>query len=483
MKRRMAKLAALTGILSMPIYAQATRAQDTAPNAVSVQQEFAEILKQGDLDQAKAFVASKAEADPKSNDVLTLRQRLASMMLQKGDNQGAQEQMQQVIAVRMEQIDQPGAAMQLVGALTMTDSIMRRAGNEDGASDLIEQVSTVLTKKAAGDKVTPFHQALAQLIRMKAQKLSMAGKENEALALLEGSLAEAEKLFAGDQDSSEAASNVVAAYQGLLMQVEGERQRDLFQKMKAFTELQMKAKPDNIPLLSGYLTGFNVYANRIFRDDPYYVEKLLEDVKLFVQTAKDANADAAPQIDNLSKMLDRLGGSVESAKKLIELIGKPAPKIDAEYWVRTEPATQDELKGKVVLLDFWAVWCGPCIATFPHLKHLDQEYGPQGLKILGVTRKYNYSWNEEAKRAVRAEDEVSIEDELSMLDKFMASHELTHGTIVSPEMSEMQKEYGVTGIPHAVLIDKSGNVRLIKVGSTEKNAQEIEAMIQKLIAE
>ena len=65
----------------------------------------------------------------------------------------------------------------------------------------------------------------------------------------------------------------------------------------------------------------------------------------------------------------------------------------------------------------------------------------------------------------------------------MSHHELHHATIITPKSSEMQKEFGVTGIPHAVLIDRQGNIRMIKVGSGPTNSQALQEMIEQLVAE
>jgi hypothetical protein len=72
---------------------------------------------------------------------------------------------------------------------------------------------------------------------------------------------------------------------------------------------------------------------------------------------------------------------------------------------------------------------------------------------------------------------------MAMLEKFIAKHELTHRTMLTPENSKMQSEYLVTGIPHVALLDKQGMVRLVKIGSGSKNAEEIEAMVKTLLEE
>ncbi len=162
------------------------------------------------------------------------------------------------------------------------------------------------------------------------------------------------------------------------------------------------------------------------------------------------------------------------------LIGQPAPEFEIEAVVNMPRQTLADLKGKVVLIDFWAVWCGPCIATFPHLRDWKKEYGDKGLVIVGVTRQYKYKWDKDLGKQV-ADKEATLEQELEMLDEFRKVHELEHGFVVTPKDSDYNSKFGVTGIPQAVLVDQEGKIQLIRVGSGEKNAHDLEEKIKSLL--
>jgi len=169
------------------------------------------------------------------------------------------------------------------------------------------------------------------------------------------------------------------------------------------------------------------------------------------------------------------------------LIGKAAPEITGDHILNGKTKKLSDLKGKVVLLDFWAVWCGPCIATFPHLKKMSKEHGPDGLEILGVTTYYEvFGFDKTKKSLTRLKDEkLSKADEQQMLEDFTGHHKLTHQlmTVSKAEWGASGKAYGVRGIPQVVVIDRKGAVRMIKVGSGPANAKAVEEQIVELLKE
>ena len=149
-----------------------------------------------------------------------------------------------------------------------------------------------------------------------------------------------------------------------------------------------------------------------------------------------------------------------------------APEIVAAEWIDQKPVKLSDLRGRVVLLDFWATWCGPCLVTFPKLKSWHEKYKDKGLVILGLT---TYSGEVRGHRMTRAE-------ELAFLRKFKKKYDLPYGFVIADTITN-DLNYGVLSIPAGFLIDRRGVVRHISLGASEQEAETLATMIKKLLDE
>ena len=152
-------------------------------------------------------------------------------------------------------------------------------------------------------------------------------------------------------------------------------------------------------------------------------------------------------------------------------MGAP-PEIIGSVWIDQKPITLADLRGQVVLLDFWAHWCGPCQYVFPKLQRWHESYKDQGLVILGLT---NYFGRANGKA-------VTATEELAYLRDFKKRNRLPYGFVVA-DTSVNDLNYAVSAIPVSFLIDRSGKVRFIAVGANEQDTTALGEKIKELIAE
>jgi thiol-disulfide isomerase/thioredoxin len=152
------------------------------------------------------------------------------------------------------------------------------------------------------------------------------------------------------------------------------------------------------------------------------------------------------------------GGRVQvrDRARQLALIGREAPEISVNEWINGEAITLASLRGRVVLLEFWATWCKPCHEMFPKLKKLDEENRARGLETLALTRHYLAS----------RDTASSLAEELELMRSIVKQHDLKFRVGVASD-ERTQELYGATGLPTLALIDRTGVVRYAHFGGGE----------------
>jgi thiol-disulfide isomerase/thioredoxin len=236
--------------------------------------------------------------------------------------------------------------------------------------------------------------------------------------------------------------------------------------------------------LSRYVNSAVRSAQRLAGRQPSEAVKRFQLAKAAVKRIPPGidDADAGREIDRVRRIVAQAEERLARILKHEELIGAKAAPLKVEHWVSGAPLAAGDLQGKVVLLDFFAVWCRPNIEAFPELARWRAKYGEKGLVIVGLTKYYNYQWDERTQSPRKASGEVPPQTEREMLQRFAKHHELTHsvGTQADAELLDF---YGVTAVPQIVVIDQEGVIRMIRTGGRSENVPEVAALLERLLGE
>ncbi|RMF44848.1 MAG: hypothetical protein D6753_01505 [Planctomycetota bacterium] len=438
-------------------------------------QDVQRLIQEQQFDQAATIIDAALAEQPTNPRWMSLDSQLNIYLLRLQPEQGVARMRRQIESVlNSEELTARDAAR--VSTMLRYLASYPNPMPADEKLQLVDQAIAKVQPALFGGSFLP------DLVEIKGRLLLQAGRAEEAKQVLDQLVEESQQAAqSGQPQDVSSFVRAVTNYASLLGDTYPEESKQLQEEAEGLVR-QLLASDNPQPSAFALLLNLKMPSiSRSLYTAPREADAELKDLEELLASLKEKLGEDDASLRNYERSLSSYRSRLEAALKREELIGTMAPEIEADAFVGQEPVTMADLKGKVVLLDFWAVWCGPCIATFPHLIEWHDKYADKGLVILGATRYYGYVWDDETNRAVRGDGEVDRQAELAMLERFRQEHGLRHGFFVTPRDSDYSQKFYVTGIPQAVLIDKEGKIQMIRVGSGEANAHALEEKIQELL--
>ena len=238
----------------------------------------------------------------------------------------------------------------------------------------------------------------------------------------------------------EARLRVISVKLGQIVEQKGSAQ--------AFRETYLEAKPLIENNLNGENASFVLMLVQAGEElgDPAIMKGVMDDFLPILKKSED------PEVIQLTEM-------IESANRIASLVGNEM-EFEA-ILLNGEQINLKDLQGKVVLVDFWATWCGPCLAEIPNMKKMYEKYHDKGFEIIAY----------------------SVDDEIADIEEF--EKEQPHAWLVASSVKSVEKGlkdycefYGITGIPRMFLIGKDG-----KVINTEIRGPQLNKALEELFPE
>lgn len=217
---------------------------------------------------------------------------------------------------------------------------------------------------------------------------------------------------------------------------------DFVEEVKAFDALLVKYADDKSEDVARIAFMRASFIAQIMEDIPEAIASM-ENVKINFPGTEVATA--------AGQFLEYL----EDQSRLANLVGNPAPELDFTWSSDDSLINLAELRGKVVVLDFWATWCGPCVRSFPMVKELVDHYAGAPVEVIGVT---SLQGNVHGLGASPIDTKDDPAKEYALMNDYITAKDI-NWTIGFTSQKVFNPDYGISGIPHMAIIAPDGTLR------------------------
>jgi len=296
--------------------------------------------------------------------------------------------------------------------------LLGRLGDKNAEGKL-----SALVEKYADDP----RPAVAQAVKLRElarrfDELERVADPNDAKALKELVAAVKESLSVGEVN--EATAGLVVRAVKLIRKAHA---TDLAAEMlPEMAKTLMRANDSKFVALGAQLA--KVAADQLVQDG-----RSKEAIAAYLELAAALNEKNDPQLSDMAEQLRGVAQQLDMVGHPLDIQGKLVDRNEFDW---------SEYKGKVVLVDFWATWCGPCLGELPNVKATYEKYHEQGFDVVGI----------------------SLDDDRATLEKFLEKEKLAWPILFSDDPDAtgwkhpLATKYGVNSIPRAILVGRDGNV-------------------------